>query len=115
MTTIHKSCSIAYQSSKKSRQLECLAQGYGDYLEELCASEKLHLLGVLTCWQAFDTELQQEEDRAYPLEKAIEDYNYDLSFDTSAALELLHGLSDESALDLMVAIAHQLKEGVFQQ
>lgn len=107
---------VTYNSSQKSAQLEKLVETYGDCLERLSASEKLHLLGVLTAWQALDTELQEVEGKhIYTLPEALEDYNYDIPDSSFNAIGLLKGIADESAFDLMVAIANQLKDGIYRQ
>ena len=110
-------CSIRYQSSTMTAPLRQLIVDYGDCLELLSACEKLHLLSVLSFWQAVDTELQEttEDNETYTLAEAIEDYAADLPGDALAALKSMEGLTDQACLDLMVAIANQLRDGVFQQ
>ena len=108
--------SIFYQSSTVTPPLQQIAEDYGDNLERLSAIGKLHLLAVLTFWQAVDTEFEQTTaDETYSLAEAIEDYAADLPEDALAALKSLEGLTDQACLDLMVAIANQLRDGVFQQ
>ena len=109
--------SIFYQSSTVTPPLKQITENYGDNLELLAASEKLHLLSVLAFWQALDTELQEttQDSEIYTLAEAIEDYAADLPGDALAALKSLEGLTDQACLDLMVAIANQLRDGVFQE
>ena len=109
--------SISYQSSTVTPPLKQITEDYGDNLELLAASEKLHLLSVLSFWQGLDTELQEttQASEAYTLAEAIEDYAADLPGDALAALKSLEGLTDQACLDLMVAITNQLRDGVFQQ
>ena len=109
--------SISYQSSTVTPPLKQITEDYGDNLELLSASEKLHLLSVLAFWQGLDTELQEttQVSETYTLAEAIEDYAADLPGDALAALKSLEGLTDQACLDLMVAIANQLRDGVFQQ
>jgi len=108
---------ISYQASTMTAPLKQIAEDYGDYLELLSACEKLHLLSVLAFWQGLDTELQEttEDNETYTLAEAIEDYAADLPGDALAALKSLEGLTDQACLDLMVALANQLRDGVFQQ
>ena len=108
---------ISYQASSMTAPLKQLISDYGDNLELLSACEKLHLLSVLAFWQGLDTELQEtsEDNKTYTLAEAIEDYAADLPGDALAALKSLEGLTDQACLDLMVAIANQLRDGVFQQ
>jgi len=108
---------ISYQASQMTTPLKQLTADYGDCLELLSACEKLHLLSVLSFWQAVDTELQEttEDNETYTLAEAIEDYAADLPGDALAALKSMEGLTDQACLDLMVAIANQLRDGVFQQ
>jgi len=107
---------ISYQASTMTPPLKQITEDYGDNLELLAASEKLHLLSVLAFWQAVDTELQETtEDETFTLAEAIEDYAADLPGDALAVLKSLEGLTDQACLDLMVAIANQLRDGVFQQ
>ena len=107
---------ISFQASTMTAPLKQITEDYGDYLELLSACEKLHLLSVLAFWQGLDTEVQEsEENETYTLAEAIEDYPADLPGDALAALKSLEGLTDQACLDLMVAIANQLRDGVFQQ
>ena len=111
-----KQDSIFYQSSTVTPPLKQIAEEFGDNLELLSAIGKLHLLSVLAFWQAVDTELQETtEDETYTLPEAIEDYAADLPEDALAALKSLEGLTDQACLDLIVAIANQIRDGVFQQ
>jgi len=109
--------SISYQASNMTPALKQITKDYGDYLELLSACEKLHLLSVLAFWQGLDTELQEttEDSETYTLAEAIEDYAAGLPGDALTALKSLEGLTDQACLDLMVAIANQLRDGVFQQ
>ena len=50
---------ISYQASTMTPPLKQITEDYGDNLELLSASEKLHLLSVLAFWQGLDTELQE--------------------------------------------------------
>ena len=108
---------VSYHASQMTAPLKQLISDYGDYLELLSACEKLHLLSVLAFWQALDTELQEttEDSETYTLAEAIEDYAADLPGDALAALKSLEGLTDQACLDLIVAIANQIRDGVFQQ
>ena len=108
--------SISYQASTMTPPLKQITEDYGEYLELLSACEKLHLLSVLTFWQAVDTELQEttEENENYTLSEAIVDYAADLPGDVLAALKCLESVEVGSVLDLIVAIANQLREGVYQ-
>ena len=117
--TSNKTDLISYQASKMTSPLKQLISDYGDCLELLSAHEKLHLLAILALWQGLDTELTEESDEigceAYGLANAIEDYPPELSGDTLQALKCLEGVEADQVCDLMVAIASQLRDGVFQQ
>ena len=120
--TYNKTDLISYQASKMTAPLKQLISDYGDCLELLTAEEKLHLLAILALWQALDTELSEDSDtqdsldcEAYRLADAIEDYPPEVSGDVLAALKCLESVEVESVLDLMVAIASQVRDGVFQQ
>ena len=115
--TFNKTDSIRYQASKMTAPLRRLIVDYGDCLELLSACEKLHLLSVLAFWQAVDTELQEttDDNNTYSLAEAIEDYAADLPGDVLAALKCLEGIEVGQVCDLMVAIASQVRDGVFQQ
>ena len=107
---------ISYQASTMTPPLKQITEDYGDCLTLLSACEKLHLLSVLSFWQAVDTELQETtEDETFTLAEAIEDYAADLPGDTLAALKSLEGLTDQACLDLMIAIANQLRDGVYAE
>ena len=112
-----KEDSLNYQASALTAPLKQLIVDYGDCLELLSACEKLHLLSVLAFWQGLDTELQEttENNEVYTLAEAIEDYAADLPGDALAALKSLDGIEIGSVLDLMVAIANQLRDGVFAE
>ena len=120
--TYNKTDLISYQASKMTAPLKQLISDYGDCLELLSAHEKLHLLSILALWQGLDTELTEAPDKqdfynceAYRLADAIEDYPPEVSGDVLAALECLEGIEAEQVCDLMVAIASQVRDGVFQQ
>ena len=113
---------ISYQASKMTAPLKQLIADYGDCLELLSAAEKLHLLAVLALWQARDTELGEDPDdqdslgiaETYELAEAVEDYPCEFSGDTLQALKSLEGIEVDQILDLMVAIACQVRDGVYQ-
>lgn len=115
--SFNKTDLITYQASKLTDPLKQIIADYGDCLELLTAEEKLHLLAILAFWQALDTELTEESEgcEAYRLADAIEDYPPEISGDTLAALKCLEGVEADQVCDLMVAIASQLRDGVFQQ
>ena len=120
--TSNKTDLISYQASKITAPLKQLISDYGDCLELLSAHEKLHLLAILALWQGLDTELSEDNVdpdeigcEAYGLANAIEDYPLKVSGDVLAALNCLEGIEVGQVCDLMVAIASQVRDGVFQQ
>ena len=114
---------ISYQASKMTAPLRELIADYGDCLELLSATEKLHLLEVLAMWQGRDTELSEDPEHqdslgiaeSYELAEAIEDYPCEFSGDTLQALKSLEGIEVDQILDLIVAISNQIRDGVFQE
>ena len=115
--TIKRSHLISRQIIGRSAPLNQLIADYGDNLELLAADEKLHLISVLSFWQAIDTERQAttKESESYTLAEAIEDYATDLSGDALAALKCLQGIEVRHLLGLLCAVTNQLRDGVFQQ
>jgi len=121
MTT--KQSQISDQTSTATSPIKRLIDDYGDNLELLSAAEKLHLLAVLAMWQGRDTELSEDpEDQdslgiveTYELAESIEDYPCEFSGDVLAALKCLEGIEVDQILDLMVAIACQVRDGVYQE
>ena len=109
-------CSIRHQSSRMTAPLRLFVVDYGDYLEVLSACEKLHLLSILTLWQARDTELSNESgyDQMYTLAEAIADYPFDLGGGILGSLKCLEGIEVDQILDLMVAITNQIRDGIYQ-
>ena len=114
---------ISYQASKMTAPLKQLIADYGDCLELLSAHEKLHLLAVLAMWQGRDTELSEDPDdqdslgvvHTYELAEGVEDYPFEFSGDTLQALKCLEGIEVGQVCDLMVAIACQVRDGVYQE
>ena len=114
---------ISYQASRMTAPIKRLIDDYGDNLELLSAAEKLHLLAVLAMWQGRDTELSEDpEDQdslgfsdCYELAEGVEDYPCEFSGDVLAALKCLEGIEVDQILDLMVAIACQVRDGVYQE
>jgi len=118
-----KQSQISFQTSTATSPIKRLIDDYGDNLELLSAAEKLHLLAVLALWQGRDTELSEDpEDQdslgiaeSYELAEAVEDYPCEFSGDVLAALKCLEGIEVDQVLDLIVAIACQVRDGVYQQ
>jgi len=111
-------CSISYQTSTATTPIKRLIADYGNCLELLSAAEKLHLLSILSLWQAKDTELDEDSDdspEVYTLEDAIADYPFQLWGDILGALECLEKIEVDQVLDLMVAISSQIRDGVYQE
>jgi len=111
-----KECSIFYNASMESSTERTIAADWGECLEELTAVEKLHLMAVLNFWQAIDTEQQSQGSREYTLTEAIEAYPVQI---TSKNVHGILGQLDrdvaEATFDLMVAVANQIKHGVFAE
>ena len=109
---------ISFQASAATAPIKRLTSDYGDCLELLSAAEKLHLLSILSLWQAKDTELDEDSDdspEVYTLEDAIADYPFQLWGDILGALECLEKIEVDQVLDLMVAISSQIRDGVYQE
>ena len=113
-----KESQISYQLSVSSDCLDGLIAKFGDRLGKLTAVDKLDLLGILSFWQSADTEHLEANLPTISLEEYL-GLNDELQISTSReldeALELLADCSDDDAMTLMVAIANQLRDGVFQQ
>jgi hypothetical protein len=100
-------------------QIEWLTDTYGARLEKVGAVDKTALLAVLAFWQAQDTEFQatydEDEYEPFTLNDAIQDYPADLPSEAEEILNRLVGISDETCFTLMVAIANQVRDGIFAE
>jgi hypothetical protein len=115
-----KECNISYQVSQESAQIDWLINHYGDRLEKLGAVDKTAVWSALAFWQTQDTEFQStlDEDEQgfehYTLDDAIRDCP-ELPNEAEEILNRLVGISDETCFDLMVALSHQIRAGIFAE
>jgi len=106
-------CSI-FPNSTRSKPLAELAYFFGDSsLKEMEPESKLHLLAILAQWQAIDT----QQESYYSLTESFYGYAFfnDLPEEVEHAIACLSGLTDDDCFHLMVALALQIKHGVYQQ
>jgi len=109
----YEKCSI-FPSSTRSAPLAQLAHWFGDSsLKEMEPESKLHLLAILAQWQAVDT----QQESSYSLTESFYGYAFfdDLPEEVEHAIVSLSGLTDDDCCHLMVALALQIKHGVYQQ
>ena len=96
---------VAYYAS--SECLSDLCERYGDKLERLTSQDKLALLAVLAIWLS-------EDDHDYTLANSYNDFPGTGSIEFPFVLEMLdESVAPDDALSLQIAIANQLKDGVY--
>ena len=103
-----------FPSSNRPKPLTELAYAFGDSnLIEMTRESKRHLIDILTQWQAFKVKQQKGY---FGLEDAFYSYEHfnDLSNQVEQAIVSLSGLSDDDCFHLMVALALQIKHGIYQ-
>ena len=111
-----KECSIFHNASTLGDTERTIAADWGECLEELTGVEKLHLLAILSFWQAMDTEQQSLIEVEYTLTEAIEAYPVQIISDNVyGILRQLDRDVAETTFDLMIAVANQIKHGVFAE
>ncbi len=111
-----KECSIFHNASMETSTERTIAADWGECLEEITAVEKLHLLAVLSFWQAMDTEQQDFNGVECTLAEAIEAYPVRIvSEDVHGILRQLDSDIARATFDLMVAVANQIKHGVYAE
>ena len=111
-----KECSIFYNASIEGDTERTIVADWGECLEEITAVEKLHLLAVLSFWQAIDTEQQAFGGDEVTLAEAITAYPVQIvSGNVHGILRQLDSDVAEVTFDIMVAIANQIKHGVFAE
>ncbi|GAQ00124.1 hypothetical protein [Leptolyngbya sp. NIES-2104] len=96
--------SVTYYAS--SDCLVKLTEQYGDRLERMSSADKLALLATLAGFLADDSE-------DYGLYAASEDCGLRASDEFYVALAILDRVTPNDALSLQIAIANQLKDGVY--
>ena len=111
-----KECSIFHNASMLGDTERTIEADWGECLEELTAVEKLHLMAILSFWQAMDTEQQSFNGVECTLTEAIAAYPVRIvSEDVHGILRQLDRDVAETTFDLMVAVANQIKHGVFAE
>jgi hypothetical protein len=95
---------------------------FGNHFEGLTAVEKFTLIGILSLWQALDTESHLSDEGGMSLPQALEDTAIEIFYTEStptvnAFLDCLthHNADDSDAMPLMSALLNQISEGVYQQ
>ena len=109
MTTKHSL--ITYHTGN----LESLIESRGDRLLELTGSEKLQLIAAIAGWQAEDTESVEAGGDSRFLAEFVEDSSIEFTEDVLECLGHVENCEIDDFLGLIVAIAHQLKEGAYLQ
>jgi len=111
-----KECSIFHNASMLGSTERTIEADWGECLEELTAVEKLHLMAILSFWQAVDTEQQSDGGREYTLTEAIEDYPVQVVSEGIHGIlrQLDHDVA-ETTLDILVSISNQIKHGCYSE
>ena len=102
-----------FSSINRSEPLSRLARWFGDSsLQKMRPESKLHLLAILAQWQAVDT----QQEGYYSLTESFYGYVFfdDLPEEVEHAIVSLSGLTDDDCFHLMVALALQIKHGIYQ-
>ena len=102
-----------FHGSNRSEPLSQLARWFGDSsLQKMRPGSKLHLLSILAQWQAVDT----QQEGYYSLTESFYGYAHfdDLPEEVHHAIVSLSGLNDDDCFHLMVALALQIKHGIYQ-
>ena len=102
-----------FPSINKSIPLAQLAHWFGDSdLQKMRPESKLHLLSILSQWQAVNT----QQEGYYGLIDSFYGYAHfdDLPEEVHHAIVCLSGLSDDDSCHLMVALSLQIKHGIYQ-
>jgi hypothetical protein len=111
-----KECSIFHNASMETSTERTIVADWGECLEEITAIEKLHLLAILSYWQGLDTQQQMSEGVELTLAEAIEAYPVRIvSENVHGILRQLDSDVAETTFDLMVAVANQIKHGVYAE
>jgi len=113
-----KESQISYQAHTSSECLDRVIARFGDRLTELTAIDKLDLLAILSLWQSADTSRMEANSEPISLGEYL-DISPGLQVATSQNLDealrllWLADCSEGDAMTLMVAIACQLRDGVY--
>ena len=101
-----------FSSINRSEPLSQLARWFGDSsLQKMRVESKLHLLSILAQWQAVDT----QQEGYYSLNESFYGYAHfdDLPEEVEHAIVCLSGLGDDDCCHLIVALALQIKNGIY--
>lgn len=108
-----KSCSVIQACGYDEPAIQRLTNDFGEFLEDLDSIDKVGLLGLLAQWQYCDSIAADGEtlgNAAYNFRVFASGYEVGEQevLDMCGLADLLTGLSDNAAFDLMLAIANQL-------
>ena len=110
-----KECSIFYNASMESDTERTIAADWGECLEEVTAIDKLHLLSILAYWQGLDTQQQMANGAEFTLTEAFDEYPIRVSEGVHDILRELDSDDATATIDIMAAIANQIKHGVYAE
>jgi len=102
-----------FPNVKRSEPLSQLANWFGDSsLQKMRPESKLHLLSILAQRQAVNT----QQEGYYGLIDSFYGYTHfdNLPEEVEHAIVSLSGLTDDDCFHLMVALALQIKHGIYQ-
>ena len=101
-----------FPSINRSEPLSQLARWFGDSdLQKMRPESKLHLLSILSQWQAVNT---QQEGYYGLVDSFYGSAHFEgLPEEVEHAIVCLSGLGDDDCCHLMVALALQIKNGIY--
>lgn len=105
--------------SSYTNNLQRLTDRYGDLLESFTAAEKFDLISILARWQALDTSEQESGGKPVSLREWMVE-KLDFRYSSNSVIECCALIdrsdpTDQDILSLIIAISHQLSEGVYSQ
>lgn len=104
-----KQDTIGYNATNLSEPLQRIIEQHGDCLEHYTEVQKLHLVARLSFWRAMDIAHGEHE---YSLAEALDDYAVTLP--NADLIDNLKDLNHQEAIDLLVALINQVKDGVYK-
>ena len=103
-----KQDTIGYNATNLSEPLQQIIKQHGECLERFTEVQKLRLVALLSFSLAMDIARGEQE---YSLAEALDDYS--VTFPNADPVNALKDLNHQETIDLLVALANQIKDGVF--